>query len=129
MVRIGAAFQPPRETSNGVDWTGYKNEGGQNAYDRWMELHGQVQIGGRTLRQALERTIASRSYQRLPATGVDDLDSPRVAALRRIVSRYRSVAQRQTMQEYPDLSSDARKLLVATRLLKTGQAVQATGVQ
>lgn len=129
LVRIGAGFQPPRETSNGVDWTLYSNDKGQTAYDRWMELHGQVQIGGRNLRDSLEKVIGSSGYQRLPDTGVDDLDSPRVSALRRVVSRYREVARLQAMQEYPDLSSDARKLLVAARMLKSGRAVQATGVQ
>lgn len=130
LVRTGAGFQPPRETSNGVDWTTYHNEAtGQNAYDRWQELHGQVQVGGRTLRQALEQTIQSPRYQRLPVTGVDDLDSPRVAALRRVLSRYREAARLQTMREFPDLSSDARKLLVAARMLKSGQSVESVGVQ
>ena len=129
LVRVGAGFQPPRETSNGVDWTTYRNEQNQTAYDRWMELHGQVQIGGKTMRDSLAATIQSRGYQRLPLTGVDDLDSPRVAALRRVVSRYREVARRQAMIEFPDLSSDARKLVVAARMMRAGQQVETTGVQ
>lgn len=129
LVRTGAGFQPPRETSNGVDWTEYRSESGQTAYDRWQELHGTVKVGGRTLREALARTINSRSYQRLPVTGVDDLESPRVAALRRVMSRYREAARRQTFQEFPQLSNDARRILLAVQEMKRGEALTAGSVR
>lgn len=123
LIRTGAGFQPPRETSNGVDWTGYRNEAGQSAYDRWQEQTGQIKLGGRTLREEMARVIQSPGYQRLPVAGVDDLESPRVAALRRVMSRYREAARRQTFQEFPQLSADARKILLAVQTMKRGRSL------
>lgn len=126
-VRIGARFGQPQEVSNGLDLTRYKNEKGVSAYDRWQELHGEVKIRDKSLRQMLESTIASRRYQRLPQVGVDDLESPRVAVMRSILSRYRERAKRQMLQEFPQVSDDVRSLLLTTMSLRGGGAPPAPG--
>jgi hypothetical protein len=44
---LGHGFTPPKEQRGALDLTTFKTTGGQQAYDRWLELHGQVKIGAR----------------------------------------------------------------------------------
>lgn len=103
-AQIGHGFSPPRHVKNGVNLQEFKSRSGQTAYDRWLELHGSVKIGGRSLRNALTRLIKSRSYKNLPYEAIEDLDkSPRVAAINRVVAKYRAKAFSQMLREYPEV--------------------------
>ena len=103
-AQIGHGFAPPRHVKNGVNLQEFKSRSGQTAYDRWLELHGSVKIGGRSLRNALTRLIKSRSYKNLPYEAIEDLDkSPRVAAINRVVAKYRAKAFSQMLREYPEV--------------------------
>lgn len=124
MVRIGAGFGPPRKQDLGVDWTQVQGQDGQTAYDRWLENHGTARIGGRTLRESLERAVRSRAYRALPRTGVNDLESPRVQVLRRILSTYRQVAKAQTLGEFPELAGALRDRRLQKLALRSGAASQ-----
>ena len=108
LAQLGAGFTPPRAMRNDVDLRAYVNRKGQNSYDRWQELTGQVRLGGRTLRESMEQLIQSSGYQRTDPTSVEGYDSPRVGMLRKLISRYRDAAFRQTMQEFPDLMEAER---------------------
>ncbi|QDP45910.1 MAG: hypothetical protein Tp1125DCM238401_23 [Prokaryotic dsDNA virus sp.] len=101
---IGHGFRPPRNVKNGVDLTQFESRSGQSAYDRWLELHGSVKIGGKTLKDSLSRLIRSRSYKKLPYESVEDLDkSPRVNAINRVVAKYRAKAFSQMLSEFPEV--------------------------
>ena len=66
----------------------------QSIYDRWLELTGTVEIGGRTLRQELERVMASPAY--LEAYDGDIGVAGRGTKgfiLREIISNYRQAAR------------------------------------
>ena len=102
-AKVGHGFAPPREARGAIDLTAFSLSSGQQAYDRWMELHGEVRIGGRTLRQSLERLIADPNYQKLSPAPSDDYDSPRVRRLRSIISMYREAAYRKLLTESPEL--------------------------
>lgn len=95
-------FTPPRHVRGGVDLVEF-SKNGQDAYDRWGELQGTTTIGGKTLRQTLRQVIQSPSYQRLPIEGTLEVDSPRIARLKSIISRYQAAAFRQVLQEYPEV--------------------------
>ena len=97
------AFSPPAKISNAVDTTQYVNSGGQTFYDRWMELHGKVRIGGRTLRQAMKDMIRSRKYQNLALEDFEGIESPRVGELRKIIRKYRALAKAETLREFPEV--------------------------
>ncbi len=71
----------------------------QSIYDRWLELIGTVEIGGRTLRQQLEDTMDSRSYQRTPDGFEGAASGTKAAIIRRIISSYRDKAR----SELPEL--------------------------
>jgi hypothetical protein len=107
LAQIGAPFSPPDERIDGLRWDDYDN-GKQSAYDRFLELHGLVTINGLTMKESLKRAIQSPGYQRLSMVGNDELDSPRIAALRRIISKYRARAKAITLQEFADLRHDVQ---------------------
>jgi hypothetical protein len=47
-----------------VDLREIKNEKGQSFYDRWLELHSTLKIGGKTLHESLENLMQSDMYKR-----------------------------------------------------------------
>lgn len=116
---------PPVVEKGGIDLYSYKNAQGQSAYDRYLELTGKVTIGRKTLRDALAKLIGTRAYQALPADAVEGLDSPRIAELRRVISKYRSTAKEQVYREFPELDRDSNlrgKLKLARQQGKTLEA-------
>lgn len=94
---------PPVVESGGVDLSKYRNGQGQTAYDRYIELTGQVKLGNKDLRQALNKLVTSPQYLALPAEPVEGLDSPRVAELKKVIGKYRSTAKDKMLKEYPEL--------------------------
>lgn len=71
----------------------------QSVYDRWQELTGTVKIGGRTLRQELERVIDSRAYKVAPEGTIGVTEKTKGAIIRRVIEGYRKKAQ----GEFPEL--------------------------
>jgi hypothetical protein len=119
---------PPVVEKGGIDLYSYKNASGQSAYDRYLELTGKVTIGRKTLREALAKVINTRSYQALPADAVEGLDSPRIAELRRVISKYRATAKEQVYREFPELDRDSNlrgKLKLARQ---QGKVLEAQGI-
>jgi len=88
------------------DLTQVRNEKGQTAYDRYLELMGTVKSGGAyiNLRQDLRRIINSNSYQNLPPVTSENSDKnhPRTKALSASFRRYKSEAFRQLVREFGD---------------------------
>lgn len=103
IAKSSAAFQLPRKTNLGVDYTRFKNKKGQTAYDRWQELQGTTKLGRRTLRQELQRLIRSTRFQRLSDVPTDELGSPRAREISRVIRRYRAKAQKEMFKEFPGL--------------------------
>jgi len=94
---------PPVVESGGVDLSKYRNGQGQTAYDRYIELTGQVKLGNKDLRQALNKLVTSPQYLALPAEQVEGLDSPRVNELKKVIGKYRATAKEKMLKEYPEL--------------------------
>lgn len=115
---LGHGFDRPGSTLMGgaIDLAEIQSSKGQSAYDRYQELHGEVRIGNKSLRQALTKLIKSRQYQRTSAESTSDIDSPRIQMLNTVLRRYRRKAQRQLFQEFPEVDSQNR-LLRQQRLL------------
>ena len=116
---------PPVVESGGVDLSKYRNGQGQTAYDRYIELTGQVKLGNKDLRQALNKLVTSPQYLALPAEPVEGLDSPRVNELKKVIGKYRSTAKEKMLKEYPELYSHRvlrDKLVMARRQGKVLEA-------
>jgi hypothetical protein len=121
--KMGDAFTPPRPTqADGmVNMLKYAGSNGQSSYDRFLELTGEVKIGGKTLRQKLEKLMESGEYSRLQETGLGEVDSPRSRLIRREVSRYRDAAMSATRKEFRQLDDDIRRVETGKRNLKLGR--------
>lgn len=103
IAKLNRTFRTPRAVPGGVDLREFRNERGQSAYDRQLELRSEVTVGGKTLRVALRELFRNPEYQRLPAESTLEFDSPRVGLINRIVSRYARVAELQMRREFPDV--------------------------
>jgi hypothetical protein len=105
MADLNHAFRPPPSTNGGlIDLLAFENDQGRTAHDRRQEKLQTVRIGGRTLRQALQRLISSSNYQRLPPQSEPGLPSPRVQKITTLLTKYRTKALNETMTEFPELS-------------------------
>ena len=120
LATLQHGFSPPKKKLNGLDLLAYQSESGQSAYDRWSQLHGEVRVGGRNLRQALRALIRSKEYQGLSAETTVDFKSPRAAMIQRVVGQYRRSALDATMSEYGDLRRDLQERDRAQMLLRQG---------
>ena len=116
---------PPVVESGGVDLSTYKNEKGQSAYDRYMELTSQVTINKKSLRDALKKLISDPKYQALTAEPEFGLESPRVAEIRKVISKYRATAKDKMIKEFPALEQHRvlRDKIVMAR--KQGRTLEA----
>ena len=118
---LGHGFVPPRAVRRGLDLRTFKSAAGQTAYDRWLELSGQVAIKGRSLSQELTRLIRSKDYQQMLADPYqNELESPRVAAIQSVLSKYQNEAYRRLLREYPELLQQEESLAQARVNTKRG---------
>lgn len=121
LAQLGHGFVPPKRVSNGIDLTTYtKGEGGQDAYDRWGELHGTVRKDGLTLEQALNRLIRSPEYQRVPLESTHAIETPRISMVNSVLQDYRRAAYAQLLREYPDLNRAERAITTQKGQLRKG---------
>jgi len=119
---LGHRFAPPTSVRYGTDMREMVSDSGQSAYDRWMELHQEVRIGGRSLNQAMSRLIKSSRYTRMSPEGFGDEGSPRVKAINSLLQDYRMKAERQLFREFPDLVNHRKNKMISRRALRTGQS-------
>ena len=105
---------PSKLIAGGIDLTEFEQPNGRSAYDFYRKAHGEVKVGGKTLRQALTKTIKSNWYQNIDARSYPNFKSQRINELQKIMRRYRSRALRETLNEFPqvkrayDMASDIR---------------------
>lgn len=121
LTRLAQAHQsgfgapPPRMGE--VDLRKETYKGDQSIYDRWQELTGEIKVGGKTLRQRLEKTIQSRSYKRL-SDGNRDFTGENEKILKKIITQYREVAKKTLMKENPKFKQIFIDMETSKRLVK-----------
>jgi hypothetical protein len=95
-----ARFTMPDTKLGNVDLTEVRNAKGQSAYDRWTELLGTVEIGGKTLHEKLGDVIQSFRYQE----GTDGTSAyhngNRVVMIKNEQAKYREKALREMLREF-----------------------------
>lgn len=121
---LGHGFTPPKANKGAIDLLQFRTSSGQEAYDRWLELHGMVKLKGQTLRQALVKTIKSKDYQKLSPATTEDYDSPRVRIIRGIISKYRAAAYEQLLKESPELREAERLDFSNKQALRMGRSAK-----
>ena len=123
MADLQYAFRQPSSKMLGgnIDLLEYVNKKGRSANDRRTDLLQKITIGGRTLRQTLTRLIKSSKYQRLSGfTAETGLDSPRVAEITKVLKKYRKLAQREMLKEFPQLNQDMNNVKRALQMNSRG---------
>jgi len=105
MAKLNHGLQPPSPVIQGdVQLLDHKTENGRTAYDRWLELTGEVEVNGMNLRETLGRLVKNPAYQKLLLTSPGDgLDSPRLAEVKRIIGGFRQAALVKLQKEVPSV--------------------------
>lgn len=114
---LGHGFQAPGQLQANVNLSEIRL-GNTNAHDKYSALAGTVKLNGRTLRKALRREIKSSAYQRMSPESFGDLTSPRVAALKKIIRRYRRKAWTELVRQEPDVRAAASQMRTNRHALK-----------
>jgi hypothetical protein len=115
-----SSFQPPpwNPEGTGIDLRDYHIPGRGTAYGRLQALVGEVEIGGRTLRDRLDDLISSPRYERL-TDGTADVDGSRLQAVQAIMQTYRRAAMRELRKEMPEVDDAIRERRAQQRDIRT----------
>ena len=121
LARLEHGFTNPKTKLHRlIDMTEYKNDKNQSAYDRQLEMLGELKLRGKTLRQSLEKVIKDKRYQKLSTISEGGVKSPRIQILNKIISRYRRVAFAQMLEEFPDVKAKYMQIRQANVAGKAG---------
>jgi hypothetical protein len=123
MADLQYAFRQPSPKISGgnVNLLDFVNNRGRTAYDRSLDLLQTVTVGGRTLRQTLKRLIKSSQYQRLPGYSAEvGVDSPRVQQITKVLKRFRKIAKREMLKEFPNVATQINNVDRALKLNRQG---------
>lgn len=110
LARLSYGFKMPSEKIGkgaAIDLTKYKNDKGQDAYDRLMELRTIERKGRYTLKDRLAHEIESERYQKLP-DGNDEYTSKKLDRLKMIFGEYHEATMKRLRKEYPTLDRDLK---------------------
>lgn len=106
ILETGEGIRPPSASSWGVDLRDINLKDGRNAYDLYQERV--TEVGNVGLKKTLDRLIKSKSYQKL-VDGPSDVKGTKLNALSRTVSKYREIAKKSLLRDYPELREVATK--------------------
>lgn len=93
---------------NRIDLTSVPYSESQTLYDRWLELTGEVKIGGKNLREKLEETIESTSYRHAPDGYMGNASGTKGAIIRKIIEAYRKKAKGELPELLEIIKSERR---------------------
>lgn len=89
----GKVIEAPQEPGGGLDLTTIQYKEGQSLYDAWVERTGTIKIGGKNLRERLEQTFKSPSYQDLLDGSEGMMEGTKAGVIAKIISQYRKAAK------------------------------------
>ncbi len=104
-----ARFPLPQEKpwGEGIDLTQIKNTKGQSAYDRWLELHSEYKIGGKTLHDSLKELMGTDTYKKSAERMGDGSalyrGSLAVDMINKKMTMYRNLTLHQLQKEMPEI--------------------------
>lgn len=119
----GLDMGQPSKKVDGVDLTEIKMEDGRSAYSHYMDLIRDTKIGGRTLREGLQRTMNTKRYKRAPEDpGSVDEDSLRAVMLKSTISKYRKAAKKKLYKKSDEFSSLSTERRNTRHTIRSGQS-------
>jgi hypothetical protein len=118
MARLDYGFAAPPKKLDGVELT-------TEQISEFNRLHGQIKIGGKTLKDRLKQVMESNAYdinrERYPDSP-DGLSSKRLNLVLDTVTRYRTAAKRELLKQNPDLAGQIAQMRLNARLARSGSA-------
>lgn len=108
IASLSKGMRNPEPTEFGTDLSQITLPNGQSAYDRRLELIGQVKKGGLNLHDALKNLYKSSDYQTLVKGGTSLLPQ-RQTATENVLNSYRTQAFRQLLQENPAIAKQMQQ--------------------
>lgn len=120
LARLNYPFARPSPGLGGLDLRTFRGAGGQTAYDRLLELTGEIRLTAAgiptLLPDAMNKLIASSDYQKLPPPdGLNDAENPRVMRVKQVLSRYYEAAQIKMLKEFPEIQKMTKDALKTER--------------
>ena len=119
----GTAFYPPQKTQGGLDYREFENSKGQDAYDRFLELHGIVTVDGMTMKQALRDLFKSKRYQQASPDSLPGVPSPRGEMIKQYINVFRRAARNKLLREYPEITQAKLQLQMTSRKQAVAEAL------
>lgn len=113
IMETGQGIRPPSPNRGGIDLRDFTLSDGRNAYDKLQELAVKP-TSGRSLKQALLKTIQSEGYQHL-VDGDSSIAGTKLGALSSIVRKYRSAAYKVLLAKHPELRKELAKQQLKVR--------------
>ena len=95
-VRADMGFQAPAvklRGPDGIDLSKIKYTETQTLFDKWMEMTGEVKLGGKNLRTKLNEFINSPTYKSLPDPEIGVTQQTKAYAIKMIITAYRDKAK------------------------------------
>lgn len=120
---------PPRKEGN-VSLEAYKNDKGQTAYDRYLELTGEIvkPSTGKNLLQTLEAVVPQlhKRYGDITpqADALGQFASPVEEEIKAIFGEYRAAAKSRLMKEFPELAIALKRDAVRASKSQRGEAAR-----
>jgi len=119
----GTAFYPPQVRPGGIDYREFENAEGQDAYDRFMELHGVVTVEGMHLKQALKKLFKTEAYLRASPETLPGVPSPRAEMIKKYINIFRRAARNRLLREFPEIREAQREMRIKSRKQLVSEAL------
>jgi hypothetical protein len=116
LARLSDGFGPPAPTlgpKDEIDLRDFENARGQDAHDRYQELHLEVRIGGKSMHQVLDKLIKSKAYKE---AGTPDFENRQARLIRNVIGSFRSVAFKRLQGEFPELRQELTRVRLESRV-------------
>lgn len=96
-----ARFTLPPEKIGTIDLTQVTSKKtGQSAHDRWLEIMGTLEIGGKTFHQKLQEIMETEAYKNGSDGNLQYKNGSRTEQIRRVQELYRDRAKKQLLREF-----------------------------
>ena len=110
LLEAQATISKPVSKIANVDLLNYKNDKGQDAYDRLQEINSEIKLGGKTIMERLESRLPEWRERYGDLRKVQSPDNPDVTQspiqneIKELIADYREASRNQLFQEFPEIA-------------------------
>lgn len=110
LLEAQATISKPVSKIANVDLLNYKNDKGQDAYDRLQEINSEIKLGGKTIMERLESRLPEWRERYGDLRKVQSPDNPDVTQspiqneIKELIADYREASRNQLFREFPEIA-------------------------